>query len=109
LGGRILTDIAVLVGPAALSQIETMNFDKCFIGASGITFDKGVSTSNQDVAAINKIVIENSNEVYFVGDSTKLGRNSRYTFSQIEENHKLITTKNVNKQFMDNKKVIIIE
>lgn len=109
LGGNVLTDIAVVVGPTALNQIKTMNFDKCFLGASGITMERGVSTSNLDVAEINKIVIENSNEVYFIGDSTKLGKNSRYTFSQLEEKHKLITTKKANRQFVDNKKVIIIE
>lgn len=109
LGGNVLTDIAVVVGPTALNQIKTMNFDKCFIGASGITLDRGVSTSNIDVAEINKIVIRNSDEVYFIGDSTKLGKNSRYTFAQLEEEHKLITTKKANKQFSDDNKVIVIE
>lgn len=109
LGGNVLTDIAVLVGPATLNQVAMMNFDKCFVGASGITWDRGLSTSNMDVAEVNKIVIKNSKEVYFIGDSTKIGKNSRYLFAQIEEEHKLITTKKANIKGLDPKKVIIIE
>ena len=109
LGGYVETDIAVLVGPVALNQVATMNFDKCFIGASGITFDRGVSTSNIDVAEINKIAIKNSREVYFIGDSTKIGKNSRYTFAQIDEEKKLITTQKASNKNLDSKKVIVIE
>lgn len=109
LGGNLLTDIAVLVGPTSINQIANMNFDKCFIGASGITFERGLSTSNIDVAEINKIAIERSKEVYFIGDSTKIGKNSRYTFAQIEEEHKLITTKKANVRSLDSKKVIMVD
>ncbi|MFP4697704.1 MAG: DeoR/GlpR family DNA-binding transcription regulator, partial [Eubacteriales bacterium] len=109
LGGNVLTDIAVLVGPVALNQVANMNFDKCFIGASGITLDKGISTSNIDVAEINKVVIDNSNEVFFIGDSTKFGKNSRYSFAELEEPYKLITTKQTDKKYKEDKKVIIID
>jgi DeoR family fructose operon transcriptional repressor len=109
LGGTMLTDIAVLVGPLAMNQVANMNFDKCFIGGSGITFDRGISTSNIDVAEINRMVIERSKEVYFIGDSTKLGKNSRYTFAQINENQKLITTKKANIKALDAKNVIMVD
>lgn len=109
LGGRIINDIAVLVGPAAINQAMKMNFDKCFIGASGITLERGLSTSNIDVAEINKIVIKNSNEVFYFGDSTKLGKNSRYIFAQLEEDYKLITTNKASQQFKDDSKVIVID
>ncbi len=109
LGGSVLTDIAVLVGPVAINQVANMNFDKCFIGASGITFDQGVSTSNIEVAEINKIAIRKSKDIYFIGDSTKIGQNSRYTFAQIEEEHKLITTKKADVSRLDSKKVIMVD
>lgn len=105
----MLTDIAVLVGPTAMNQVANMNFDKCFIGASGITFDRGVSTSNIEVAEINRLVIERSEEVYFIGDSTKLGKNSRYTFAQINEEQKLITTKKAHVKASYAKEVILID
>lgn len=108
LGGNIVSSIGVLVGPVTLNQISEMNFDKCFIGSSGITFERGVSTSDIDVAEINKLAIKHSKDVYFIGDSTKIGKNSRYTFAKIEEDHKLITTKNVDKKYAEDKRVIII-
>ncbi|MTI62105.1 MAG: DeoR/GlpR transcriptional regulator [Firmicutes bacterium] len=109
LGGDLLTDIAVLVGPFAINQVTNMNFDKCFIGASGVSFDRGLSTSIMDVAEINKIVIERSREVYFIGDSTKIGKNSRYKFAEIKEEHKLITTKKADVKNLDSKKVILVK
>jgi len=109
LGGSVLTDIAVLVGPVAINQVSDMYFDKCFIGASGITFDRGLSTSNIDVANINKMVIERSKEVFFIGDSTKIGKKSRYLFAQLEEEHRLITTKKARIKNSDSKKVVMVE
>ncbi len=109
LGGNLLTNISVIVGPSAINQVSSMYFDKCFIGASGITVDRGLTTSNMDVAEINKIVIKNSKEVYFIGDSTKLGHNSRYIFAQIKDDHRLITTKKANLDGLDSNKAIVIE
>lgn len=108
LGGNMVKEIGVLVGPTVLSQISFMNFDKCFIGASGIMPKGNITTSNMDVAEINKVAIKNSKEVFFVADSTKLGKTSRYTFAQLEETYKLITTKEVEKRFIDDKKFIIV-
>ncbi len=109
LGGNILTNIAVLVGPSAIKQVSNMNFDKCFIGASGITLNNGLSTSNIDVAEINKIVIEKSKEVYFLADSTKIGTDSRYVFADVNDCDKFITTNKADVDNFDPKKLIIVE
>lgn len=109
LGGNVLTDIAVLVGPSALKQVSNMNFDKCFIGASGITLANGLSTSNIDVAEINRIVIEKSKEKYFLADSSKIGIDSRYIFADIEDCNKFITTKEAEVKDFDSKKLMIVK
>ena len=109
LGGNVLTNIAVLVGPSAIKQVSNMNFDKCFIGASGITLDNGLSTSNIDVAEINRIVIEKSKEIYFLADSTKIGADSRYVFADINDCNKFITTNQADVNDFDAKKLIVVE
>lgn len=109
LGGSVLTNIAVLVGPSTIKQVSNMNFDKCFIGASGITLDNGLSTSNIDVAEINRIVIKKSKEIFFLADSTKIGNDSRYVFADVNDCNKLITTDQANINNFDSKKLIIVE
>jgi DeoR/GlpR family transcriptional regulator of sugar metabolism len=86
-----------------------MNFDKCFIGASGITLDNGLSTSNIDVAEINRIVIEKSKEVYFLADSTKIGNDSRYVFAELNDCNKFITTDQAEVDNFDPKKLIVVK
>lgn len=84
--------------------------------------DVSVATVRRDLKALSeegqiellsggaaKIVIKNSNEVFFLGDSTKLGKNSRYTYAQLEDEYKLITSNKATQQFKDDSKVIIID
>lgn len=109
LGGRIMTDIGVVVGPSAINQISEMNFDKCFVGASGIILGSSITTSSLEVAEINKVALRNTREKYIIADSTKIGMQSRYTFAQFDERQKLITTSRVGKQFYDDKRFIIAD
>ena len=85
LGGDLLNDIAVVVGHDAIRQIEQMNFDKCFIGGSGFTIERGASTSQYGVAEINKVAIRQSKNAYLLLDATKVGKNSKYRFASAEE------------------------
>lgn len=107
LGGEVLVDLGVVVGPTAIKQVQDMNFDKCFIGASGIIPGGSISTSTIDVAEINKIVLKNSAEAYIISDSTKIGKRSRYTFGQLEEKWKLITTSKVDKKYHNDSRFIL--
>lgn len=89
-GGTLKLHTQALVGPSALSFISNFNFTKCFVGANGIDIQRGYTTPNMDEAAIKKVVIENSQNVYVTADSTKFGVVSAVTFSPIEK-AKIIT------------------
>lgn len=93
LGGRIINSIAVLSGPSAITQVKNMHFCKCFIGCSGLTEDGSLTTSDENVAVINKEAIKNTNSVYFMADSTKFGKASRFKFATAQSDNYLITTK----------------
>lgn len=108
LGGRIINSIAVLSGPSAIKQAKSMHFDKCFIGCSGLTFEGKLTTSDENVAVINREVINNANVVYFMADSTKFGKASRFEFATTQSNNFLITTKE-QKKFISDCELIIID
>ena len=93
LGGRIINSIAALSGQSAIDQVKKMHFDKCFIGGTGISTNGVMTTSDENVAMINSQAAENSNEIYFLADSGKVGKESRFEFARLEKHHTLITTK----------------
>lgn len=109
LGGKIMLDIGVVIGPTAIKQISDMNFDKCFIGASGVLLGSSITTSSLEVAEINKVALRNTKEKYIIADSTKIGKQSRYTYAQLDETQKIITTSKVGKKFYDDNRFIIAD
>ncbi len=84
-GGTLKLHTQALVGPAAMNFINDFNFTKCFVGANGIDINRGYTTPNMDEAAIKRVVIQNSQNVYIIADSTKFGLISAVTFSPIEK------------------------
>lgn len=109
LGGDVTLGLGVIVGITAIKQLEGMNFDKCFIGASGISKNGNISTSSSDVSEINKVALENSREIYIVADSSKIGQQSRYTFTQIDDRTNLITTSAVSDKYKDDKRFLFAD
>jgi len=93
LGGRLINSISVIAGPSAVDHIEKMHFDKCFIGGSGISVTGVMTTSEESVAMINRKAIKNSTSAYFLADSSKVGRTSRFEFAKLKKHQTLITTK----------------
>lgn len=110
LGGEVNNKIAVIYGPTTIKQIKDMSFDIAFIGGSGFTLNQGPSTSDINVSEVNKIAIQNSREVYIILDSTKLGKTSRFIFSNdSDKEYKVITTKKAEKMYRDDNRFIIVE
>ncbi|OQY31192.1 MAG: hypothetical protein B6241_14630 [Spirochaetaceae bacterium 4572_59] len=109
LGGELLNNIAVVVGYDAIKQVEQMNFDKCFIGASGFTLDRGASTSEVGVAEINRVAIKRSKKSYLLLDSTKIGNNSKYTFAAADEFDKIIVAGNIEKSYLELENIYSVE
>jgi DeoR family fructose operon transcriptional repressor len=108
LGGRIINSIAVLSGLSAIDQVKSMHFNKCFIGCSGITYEGRLTTSDENVANINREAINNSNSVFFLADSSKLGKASRFEFCSMQPHHNFITTKKF-EEFLCDCNVIIAD
>ncbi len=109
LGGNIMLDIGVVIGPTVIQQISNMNFDRCFVGTSGVVPGGNITTSSIEVAEVNKIALKNSAESYIVADSTKIGISSRYTFGKLDDSKELISTSKVDKNYHDDPRFIIAD
>jgi DeoR family fructose operon transcriptional repressor len=108
LGGEVKNKIAVICGPSTINQIKDMSFDMAFIGASGYTLNQGPSTSDLNVAEVNRVAIQNSNEVFIILDATKLGKTSRFLFSNSKDSeYKVISTDQAADMYKNDNKFII--
>ncbi|QDP98048.1 DeoR/GlpR transcriptional regulator [Microlunatus elymi] len=62
-----------LVGSLASETLSQLTPDLCFLGATGIDADAGVSTNDEAEAAINRIMVTRAKQAFVVVDATKFG------------------------------------
>jgi len=71
LGGFVNFTNNSLKGDLTMQNIDYFNFDRAFIGASGVDSKFGYTTFDLSEAIKKKKIIEKSQEVYFICDSSK--------------------------------------
>lgn len=74
LGGMINEDISSLYGPITDNNLKMFNFDKAFIGTSGISVTMGISTPNIFEANKKAIAKQLARESYILCDSSKFNK-----------------------------------
>jgi DeoR/GlpR family transcriptional regulator of sugar metabolism len=73
LGGNVRRDELSCVGPMARATLERYRFDLAVLGTAGLTARWGLTDLNDDEAEIHRVVIERSERLMVVADSSKLG------------------------------------
>jgi DeoR family transcriptional regulator of aga operon len=96
LTGGVLRDKSYsLVGPEAERTMQNYYFDKLFLGVDGLDFEHGLTTSNPLEAQLNRVMVERSNSVIAVTDSTKFGRHSFSYICDLTPIDTIITDKDI--------------
>lgn len=79
-------------GDYAVRMIEKITTTKCFIGVSGISAERGLSSMAINEPAINRAMLENCRDsVIVLADHRKVGLNHSYHFGPIDKVDFLIT------------------
>ena len=95
IGGEIDSERQGLYGHIAEKNIGMYHANKAFIGADGISLTRGLSSYDEKEGAITLRMIENSDEVFLLCDSSKIEKNSFVKFASISDIHHLITDKQI--------------
>ncbi|SDS33838.1 DeoR/GlpR family DNA-binding transcription regulator [Microlunatus soli] len=74
-----------LVGSLAADTLSQLTPDICFLGATGIDADAGVSTGDEAEAAINRIMVTRAKQTIVVVDATKFGEIGFSRICQLDE------------------------
>ncbi|WP_246343695.1 transcriptional repressor AgaR [Adhaeribacter radiodurans] len=90
-GGTLRNNSLSLVGNLAEKGFKNYFCDKLFLGVDGFDTSYGLSTPNVEEAHLNQIMIEMSQKVIVVADSSKFGRRGFAFIAPITRIHALIT------------------
>jgi DeoR family transcriptional regulator, fructose operon transcriptional repressor len=90
-GGEVRDSTCALVGPLARSSLYNFNADKLFLGATGVSLERGLSTSNLLESEIKQTMIQSAKEVILVAHSRKFGEVYYHSFAGWNDIDTLIT------------------
>ena len=98
-GGEIKFSTEAIVGAECVLSLQQYNFNKCFVGANGISRSGGLSTPDKNEAIVKSTAIKNSKEVYILADHSKFGRIAGAKFASLDCGE-IITDKLVDKKYL---------
>tara|TARA_B100000459_G_scaffold25048_1_gene12164 strand:- start:332 stop:613 length:282 start_codon:yes stop_codon:yes gene_type:complete len=76
------------------------NIHKMFFSCNGIHLERGISETNSRQASFKERVIECSENVYCLSDSTKIGLKSSFFFAEISDLTTVITNEDSDPGFI---------
>ena len=100
LGGMLRRDFHSTTGLAVVSQVRSLNVDKAFMAANGLSAEKGFTTPSMELANVKTAMIPTATTVVFLVDSRKFGRVSFAHFADLRDADMLITDSGADELFI---------
>ncbi len=101
LGGTMRKNSVSVIGHYAEQILSTLACNKLFIGVDGIDLNYGLTTSNMSEAYINQKMIEVSDKVVVLTDSSKFGQRGFCKICDFNNIHHIITDANAPAHMVD--------
>jgi len=102
LGGVLNSETNATAGNFTLEMIERINANKVFLGADGFSVRAGLTSPNQDIAAIDRAMIRHTTgQVIIMSDHTKFGLVAAMEIAKLKEVDVLITNLAMPQDFYD--------
>lgn len=91
IGGNVRNKFECTFGPFGTEFLERISVDKIFLSPNALSITKGMTTPNEDTAAMKRAMIGTANEGYILCDSSKIGRKTFCKFADLKEFSYIIT------------------
>lgn len=85
LGGRVKYATEAVVGTEAITNLNSFNFSKAFMGTNGIELQAGFTTPDIEEARLKTAAVERSYMAFVLSDRTKFRRVFSVTFAQLKK------------------------
>ncbi len=90
-GGEIRSERRDACGYLAEEFLKRLHVRKAFLGCDALDFVNGLMTTDERTAHINEIVMSNSNQIYILADSGKIGTTSFVSYGSLKAINTLIS------------------
>ena len=100
LGGILRKTSSSVTGPYAQSILADFSCTKLFLGVDGIDLDFGLSTTSAMEAHLNRQMIEASQKVIVLSDSTKFGKRGFGKICGLDKVDRIITDAGISEYFV---------
>lgn len=111
IGGELDNSRKALYGPMTDSLISRYKADKAFIGAGGVSLAHGLSSIDEKEASVTVKMAEAAKKVFLLCDSSKIEKDSYFSYSSLSLVSYLITDRNIDPELADqykNNKINIV-
>ncbi|MGW0859669.1 DeoR/GlpR family DNA-binding transcription regulator [Streptomyces sp. NPDC002690] len=90
-GGTLRGSNYALVGSGAEQSLQGLRVSRAFLSGSGLTAERGLSTSNMLSASVDRALVQAAAEVVVLADHTKLGADTMFQTVPTELVTRLVT------------------
>ncbi|MFM6981839.1 MAG: DeoR/GlpR family DNA-binding transcription regulator [Microbacteriaceae bacterium] len=99
LGGHVRTATLAAVGPWTWDSLESLAVDVAFIGANGITTERGITTPDVDEARVKSAFVAAARRTVVLADHSKFGREDFSVVAPLSAIDAIITDQQVDGDF----------
>lgn len=93
-GGELRTPKEAMVGDLAISNLNKVSANKCFIGCSAMSMESGISTAILQEVTINETMMKQcKGEIFILADHSKIGQTHNFKSGSIKDVDYIITDK----------------
>jgi DeoR/GlpR family transcriptional regulator of sugar metabolism len=78
MGGALRRSIHALVGPATEAAFREIRASRAFLSGNGLTAERGLTTPNPMVAAVDRAIAATARQLVVLADYTKIGADSMF-------------------------------
>lgn len=101
IGGVVNNDSASVTGLLSEQIIEDMHIQKAFLSCSGFSLERGMTEVHLAEAQLKRKVIESSQQLFAMVDSSKFGKEDLTPFARLEKISRLFTDSNLSPDWVD--------
>jgi DeoR family transcriptional regulator of aga operon len=100
LGGLIRPNSSSVAGQYAMRILEDVSCGILFLGVDGIDLEFGITISNLTEATLNQKMLETSQNVVILADSTKFGRRGLGKICNLDDVDYIITDQGTSQKYI---------
>ncbi len=91
LGGRVRPLSQGFVGPLTEAALDRMTFDRVFMGADGVSAERGICEADLEQTRLKELMVRQSNVTYVLAHSAKLGQHPFHAWARMPQQWTLVT------------------